>query len=158
MSFFLTGIEDELKTLVNTQGLELKSRGLSCGFLEKAHETSSPSQPSFSSLVHLTRHVQLWPATEYLAMLWQHRMTACFVTQACLSRYTLFHYSLEDYRFSCSVILCVCVLRNDCWGSGKSLPFYKTSLPESALIALASGLNPSSAHQYSSLCVFHLPL
>ncbi|XP_038203307.1 midasin isoform X3 [Arvicola amphibius] len=76
---------DELKTLVNTQGLELKSRGLSCGFLEKAHETSSPSQPSFSSLVHLTRRVQLWPATEYLAMLWQYRMTADFVAQACLS-------------------------------------------------------------------------
>lgn len=86
MSFFLIGIEDELKTLVNAQGLELKSRGLSYGFLEKAHETSSPSQPNLSSLVHLTRRVQLWPATEYLAMLWQYRVTADFVAQACLSR------------------------------------------------------------------------
>lgn len=86
MSFFLIGIEDELKTLVNTQGLELKSRGLAYGFLEKAHETSSPSQPNLSSLVHLTRRVQLWPATEYLAMLWQYRVTADFVAQACLSR------------------------------------------------------------------------
>nr|XP_048276589.1 midasin isoform X1 [Myodes glareolus] len=77
---------DELKTLVNAQGLELKSRGLSYGFLEKAHETSSPSQPNLSSLVHLTRRVQLWPATEYLAMLWQYRVTADFVAQACLSR------------------------------------------------------------------------
>ncbi|ERE84001.1 midasin-like protein [Cricetulus griseus] len=76
----------ELKTLVNNQCLELKSRGLSRDFLEKAHETSSPSQPDFSSLVHLTRRVQLWPATEYLAMLWQYRMTADFVTQACLRR------------------------------------------------------------------------
>lgn len=84
MHVFLIGIEDELKTLVNNQCLELKSRGLSRGFLEKAHETSSTSQPDFNSLVHLTRSVQLWPATEYLAMLWQYRVTADFVTQACL--------------------------------------------------------------------------
>ncbi|KAL1775570.1 midasin isoform X1 [Sigmodon hispidus] len=83
---FLIGIEDELKTLVNSQCLELKSRGLSHGSPEKAHETSSPSHLDFSSLVHLTRRVQLWPATEYLAMLWQYRVTADFVTEACLRR------------------------------------------------------------------------
>ncbi|CAH6790218.1 midasin [Phodopus roborovskii] len=77
---------DELKTLVNNQCLELKSRGLSRGFSEKAHETSAPSQPDFNSLVHLTRRVQLWPVAEYLAMLWQYRMTADFVMQACLRR------------------------------------------------------------------------
>ncbi|XP_040596448.1 midasin isoform X2 [Mesocricetus auratus] len=83
----LDGVDlGELKTLVNNQCLELKSRGLSHGFLEKAHVTSSPSPPDFSSLVHLTRRVQLWPATEYLAMLWQYRLTAEFVKQACLGR------------------------------------------------------------------------
>ncbi|XP_036035518.1 midasin [Onychomys torridus] len=86
---------DELKTLVNNQCLELKSRGLSHGFLEKAHETSSASQPDFSSLVHLTRGVQLWPATEYLAMLWQYRVTADFVTQACL-RWSSKHQQMNE--------------------------------------------------------------
>ncbi|XP_052570916.1 midasin [Peromyscus californicus insignis] len=86
---------DELKTLVNNQCLELKSRGLSRGFLEKAHETSSTSQPDFSSLVHLTRSVQLWPATEYLAMLWQYRVTADFVTQACL-RWSSKHQQMDE--------------------------------------------------------------
>jgi midasin len=83
---FLIGIEDELKNLVSTQCSELKSRGLSRGFLEKAHDASSPSQPDLSSLVHLTRRVQLWPAAEYLAMLWQYRVTADFIAQACLRR------------------------------------------------------------------------
>ncbi|XP_028728584.1 LOW QUALITY PROTEIN: midasin [Peromyscus leucopus] len=86
---------DELKTLVNNQCLELKSRGLSRGFLEKAHETSSTSQPDFNSLVHLTRSVQLWPATEYLAMLWQYRVTADFVTQACL-RWSSKHQQMDE--------------------------------------------------------------
>ncbi|XP_042126882.1 midasin [Peromyscus maniculatus bairdii] len=86
---------DELKTLVNNQCLELKSRGLSHGFLGKAHETSSTSQPDFNSLVHLTRSVQLWPATEYLAMLWQYRVTADFVTQACL-RWSSKHQQMDE--------------------------------------------------------------
>lgn len=104
---FLIGIEDELKNLVNDQCLELKTRGLSWGSPGKAHETSSPAQPDFGTLVHLTRHVQLWPAAEYLAMLWQYRVTADFVTQACLRRYILLHYSLEEDRLYCYIILCV---------------------------------------------------
>lgn len=89
---------DELKNLVNDQCLELKTRGLSCGFLEKAHEASSPAQPDFGALVHLTRRVQLWPATEYLAMLWQYRVTADFVTQACLRRSSRHHQMDEEIR------------------------------------------------------------
>ncbi|XP_060024167.1 midasin [Lagenorhynchus albirostris] len=78
---------DELKSLVNAQCSELKARGISLGFLEKKHsEASSLSQPGFTSLIQLTRSVQLWPAMEYLAMLWQYRVTADFMTQACLRR------------------------------------------------------------------------
>lgn len=86
MHVFLIGIEEELKNLVNTQCSELKTRGLSRGILEKAHEASSPCQPVLGSLVHLSRRVQLWPATEYLAVLWQYRVTADFIAQACLRR------------------------------------------------------------------------
>ena len=78
---------DELKSLVNAQCSELKAKGISLGFLEKKHsEASSLSQPGFTSLIQLTRSVQLWPAMEYLAMLWQYRVTADFMTQVCLRR------------------------------------------------------------------------
>uniref|UniRef100_A0A3Q2I9Y3 Midasin n=1 Tax=Equus caballus TaxID=9796 RepID=A0A3Q2I9Y3_HORSE len=76
---------DELKNLVNGLCLELKAKGISLGFLEKKHnEASSLSQPDFTSLIRFTRSVQLWPAMEYLAMLWQYKVTADFMTQACL--------------------------------------------------------------------------
>ncbi|XP_051017145.1 midasin [Acomys russatus] len=87
---------DELKNLVNDQCLELKTRGLSCGFLEKAREASSPPQPDVGSLVRLSGRVQLWPAAEYLAVLWQHRVTADFVTQACLRRSSKHHQMDEE--------------------------------------------------------------
>ncbi|KAF3831765.1 hypothetical protein GH733_000577 [Mirounga leonina] len=78
---------DELKNLVNAHCLELKAKGISVGFLEKKHnEASSLFQPDFTSLIQLTRNVQLWPAMEYLAMLWQYKVTADFMTQACLRR------------------------------------------------------------------------
>uniref|UniRef100_A0A8C4LI47 Midasin n=1 Tax=Equus asinus asinus TaxID=83772 RepID=A0A8C4LI47_EQUAS len=68
--------------LVNGLCLELKAKGISLGFLEKKHnEASSLSQPDFTSLIRLTRSVQLWPAMEYLAMLWQYKVTADFMTQ-----------------------------------------------------------------------------
>ncbi|MBZ3875424.1 Midasin, partial [Sciurus carolinensis] len=78
---------DELKNLVNAQCLELKTKGLSLGFPEKKHgETSFLPQPDFTSLIQLTRRVQLWPAVEYLATLWQYKVTADFMTQAYLRR------------------------------------------------------------------------
>ncbi|KAI5256381.1 Midasin [Manis pentadactyla] len=78
---------DELKNLVNAQCLQLRAKGISLGFLEKKHsEASCLSQPDHTSLVQLTRNVQLWPAMEYLAMLWRYRVTADFMTQACLRK------------------------------------------------------------------------
>ncbi|XP_037374649.1 midasin [Talpa occidentalis] len=78
---------DKLKNLVNVQCLELKAKGISLGFLEKkSSEASCLPQPNFTSLIQLTRRVQLWPAMEYLAMLWQYKMTVNFMTQACLRR------------------------------------------------------------------------
>ncbi|XP_058163130.1 midasin isoform X2 [Dasypus novemcinctus] len=78
---------DELKNLVNAQCLALKARGISLGFPEKKHsEAASLFQPDFTSLIQLTRSVQFWPAMEYLAVLWQYKITADFMTQACLRR------------------------------------------------------------------------
>lgn len=78
---------DELKNLVNAQCIELKARGISLGFLEqKPNEVSTLSQPDFTSLIQLARNVQLWPAMEYLAVLWRYKVTTDFMTQACLRR------------------------------------------------------------------------
>nr|XP_036870003.1 midasin [Manis javanica] len=78
---------DELKNLVNAQYLQLRAKGISLGFLEKKHsEASCLSQPDLTSLSQLTRNVQLWPAMEYLALLWRYRVTANFMTRACLRK------------------------------------------------------------------------
>ncbi|XP_040839706.1 midasin isoform X2 [Ochotona curzoniae] len=76
---------DQLKSLVNAQCLELKAKGLPLEFMEKKQcETSSPAQPGIACLPRLTRSVQLWPAMEYLAMLWQYKMVADIMTRAFL--------------------------------------------------------------------------
>ncbi|XP_075410883.1 midasin isoform X2 [Tenrec ecaudatus] len=78
---------DELKNLVTTQCLELSAKGISLGFAEKKHsEAAALSAPVSASLLPLVRRVQAWPVMEYLAMLWQYRMIADFLTQACLRR------------------------------------------------------------------------
>ncbi|XP_037699423.1 midasin isoform X2 [Choloepus didactylus] len=78
---------DELKNLVNAQCVELQAKGIPLGFPEKKpSDAASLSQPDFTTLIQLTRSVQLWPAMEYLAVLWQYKVTADFMTQACLRR------------------------------------------------------------------------
>lgn len=117
---------DELKNLVDAQCLELKAKGISLGFLEKKHsDASSLSQPDFTSLIHLTRSVQLWPAMEYLAVLWQYKATADFMTQACLRRWAIL-LSFEGTYFlatlfhvpTCKTKHSLVLRGNSCWGRG----------------------------------------
>ncbi|XP_032340488.1 LOW QUALITY PROTEIN: midasin [Camelus ferus] len=99
---------DELKDLVNAQCLELKAKGISLGFLEKKHnEASSVSQPDFTSLIQLTRRVQLWPAMEYLAVLWQYKVTADFMTRACLRRSSKNQQPQIDEEISHHITFCL---------------------------------------------------
>ncbi|XDB53754.1 hypothetical protein ABFV05_007370 [Capra hircus] len=99
---------DTLKNLVNAQHLELKARGISLGFLEKKHsEASFLSQPDFSCLIQLTRSVQLWPVMEYLAMLWQYKVTADFMTQACLKRSSKHQQPQIDEEISHHITFCL---------------------------------------------------
>uniref|UniRef100_A0A452FG21 Midasin n=1 Tax=Capra hircus TaxID=9925 RepID=A0A452FG21_CAPHI len=100
---------DTLKNLVNAQHLELKARGISLGFLEKKHsEASFLSQPDFSCLIQLTRSVQLWPVMEYLAMLWQYKVTADFMTQACLKSRSSKHQQPQiDEEISHHITFCL---------------------------------------------------
>ncbi|XP_042842742.1 midasin [Panthera tigris] len=99
---------DELKDLVNAHCLELKAKGISLGFLEKKHnEASSLFQPDFTSLIQLTRSVQLWPAMEYLALLWQYKVTADFMTQACLRRSSKNQQPQTDQERSPHILFCL---------------------------------------------------
>ncbi|KAF4025219.1 hypothetical protein G4228_017124 [Cervus hanglu yarkandensis] len=100
---------DVLKNLVNAQCLELKAKGISLGFLEKKQsEASFLSQPDFSSLIQLTRSVQLWPVMEYLAMLWQYKVTADFMTQACLRSRSSKHQQPQiDEEISHHITFCL---------------------------------------------------
>ncbi|KAF5919872.1 hypothetical protein HPG69_014236 [Diceros bicornis minor] len=99
---------DELKNLVNAQCLELKAKGISFGFLEKKTiEPSSLSQPDFTSLIQLTRSVQLWPAMEYLAMLWQYKVTADFMTRACLRGSSKNQHPPIDEEISHHITFCL---------------------------------------------------
>ncbi|XFF81051.1 hypothetical protein AB1E18_007270 [Capra hircus] len=98
---------DTLKNLVNAQHLELKARGISLGFLEKHSEASFLSQPDFSCLIQLTRSVQLWPVMEYLAMLWQYKVTADFMTQACLKRSSKHQQPQIDEEISHHITFCL---------------------------------------------------
>ncbi|XP_054578497.1 midasin [Eptesicus fuscus] len=99
---------DELKNLVNAQCLEVKAKGISLGFLErKPNDASTPSQPDFTSLIQLTRSVQLWPAMEYLAVLWQYKVTADFMTQACLRRSSKNQQPQIDEEISHHITFCL---------------------------------------------------
>ncbi|XP_059556931.1 midasin isoform X4 [Myotis daubentonii] len=99
---------DELKNLVNAQCLEVKAKGISLGFLErKPSDASTPSRPDFTSLIQLTRSVQLWPAMEYLAVLWQYKVTADFMTQACLRRSSKNQQPQIDEEISNHITFCL---------------------------------------------------
>ncbi|XP_028903180.1 midasin isoform X2 [Ornithorhynchus anatinus] len=76
---------EELKDLVSTQSSQLRAEGISFGLPGKKHPEDSPgTQPDPTSLIQLARRVQLWPATEYLAVLWQYKVAADCAMQASL--------------------------------------------------------------------------
>ncbi|XP_074982679.1 midasin isoform X2 [Caretta caretta] len=76
----------ELRTFVNLQCSHLKAEGVKLGHSEEIHtEDTVSSQLDSASLIQLCSRIQLWPAMEYLAVLWQYKLTADCVTKACLS-------------------------------------------------------------------------
>ncbi|XP_019064368.1 midasin isoform X2 [Fukomys damarensis] len=99
---------DELKNIVSLQCSELKAKGLPLGFLEKkAGGDSSLSQLGSTSLIHLTRSVQLWPAMEYLAILQQYKVTADFMTLVCLRRSSKNQQPWIDEEISHHITFCL---------------------------------------------------
>ncbi|XP_067386141.1 midasin isoform X2 [Emydura macquarii macquarii] len=77
----------ELRSFVNFQCSHLKAEGVKPGHSEEIHtEDTVSSQLDSASLIQLCSKIQLWPAMEYLAVLWQYKLTADCVTKACLRK------------------------------------------------------------------------
>uniref|UniRef100_A0A8C3T0K3 Midasin AAA ATPase 1 n=1 Tax=Chelydra serpentina TaxID=8475 RepID=A0A8C3T0K3_CHESE len=67
----------ELRTFVNLQCSHLKAGGVTIGHSEEIHtEDTVSNQLDSASLIQLCSSIQLWPAMEYLAVLWQYKLTA----------------------------------------------------------------------------------
>ncbi|XP_042318311.1 midasin isoform X2 [Sceloporus undulatus] len=73
----------ELQALVNHQHSKLKEGGL---FIEAFEEKPAEGKEMDSTLTQLCNRVQLWPAMEYLAVLWQYKLTSKCIDQMYLQR------------------------------------------------------------------------
>uniref|UniRef100_A0A8D0DW25 Midasin n=1 Tax=Salvator merianae TaxID=96440 RepID=A0A8D0DW25_SALMN len=84
----------DLQSLVNLQHSKLKEKGV----LEYPVEEKPPEGPmeDLTLLTPLCNTVQLWPAMEYLAILWQYKLTADCIAEA----------SLQRNGSSCQLTLC----------------------------------------------------
>ncbi|XP_060128572.1 midasin isoform X2 [Zootoca vivipara] len=77
-------VSDELWALVNLQHSKLRKGGV---LLEPLKEKPAEGKQMDSSLItQLCNKVQLWPAMEYLAVLWQYKLTADCIAEASLQR------------------------------------------------------------------------
>ncbi|KAL8186257.1 UNVERIFIED_CONTAM: hypothetical protein K2H54_066664, partial [Gekko kuhli] len=78
---------DELQTFVNLQRSKLKQERVLVESLEEKYAEHTVSKHMGSALLtQLCCRVQLWPAMEYLALLWQYKLTADCVSRAYLQR------------------------------------------------------------------------
>uniref|UniRef100_A0A8C8S1Z5 Midasin n=1 Tax=Pelusios castaneus TaxID=367368 RepID=A0A8C8S1Z5_9SAUR len=67
----------ELRSFVNLQCSHLKAEGVKLGHSEEIRtEDPVSSQLDSAALIQLCSRIQLWPAMEYLAVLWQYKLTA----------------------------------------------------------------------------------
>ncbi|KAH0622150.1 hypothetical protein JD844_024188 [Phrynosoma platyrhinos] len=74
----------ELQALVNRQHSKLKEGGL---LVEPLEEKPAEDKETDSTLLtQLCNRVQLWPAMEYLAVLWQYKLTSKCIDQVYLQR------------------------------------------------------------------------
>lgn len=72
---------------MDLQYSQLKAEGIKLGPTEEMlteEVLSTQSDPDL--LTQLCNRVQLWPAMEHLALLWQYKLTADCVNTACLTR------------------------------------------------------------------------
>ncbi|NXX88474.1 MDN1 protein, partial [Centropus bengalensis] len=78
---------DQLKTFLKAVHSQLRAEGVVCGHSEERFtEDTIPSQLDPAVLNQLCSRVQLWPAMEYIGMLWQYKLTADYMAKACARR------------------------------------------------------------------------
>ncbi|XP_034264874.1 midasin [Pantherophis guttatus] len=75
---------DEFQTLVNLQQSKLKEGGALISLHEEKPAESQQLDPAL--LTQLCNRVQLWPAMEYLAVLWQYKLTCDCIAEVYLKR------------------------------------------------------------------------
>ncbi|XP_030054953.1 midasin [Microcaecilia unicolor] len=74
----------ELKHSVDFQCSHLKAEGvLSCHPVESHSKDVPGSKPDPTTLIQLSSRIQLWPALEYLSLLWQYKLTTDIIAHMC---------------------------------------------------------------------------
>ncbi|XP_043927744.1 midasin [Protopterus annectens] len=82
---------DVLKTLVDSLSSHFRTEGVLSARLEEGdcNETVSHTQPDPATLIHLSSQIQLWPAVDYLTLLWHYKLVTHILDQELLSRKNL---------------------------------------------------------------------
>lgn len=77
----------QLQIFLKAVQSQLKAEGVTCSYSEeRLPEDTISSQLDPALLNQLCSQVQLWPAMEYIAVLWQYKLTADYVAKACARR------------------------------------------------------------------------
>ncbi|NXU56757.1 MDN1 protein, partial [Turnix velox] len=77
----------QLKMFLKAAHSQLRAEGVVCSYSEERFTEDTVSNQLDPALLNqLCSRVQLWPAMEYLGMLWQYKLTADYVARACKRR------------------------------------------------------------------------
>ncbi|XP_010150908.1 PREDICTED: midasin, partial [Eurypyga helias] len=77
----------QLQTFLKAVHSQLRAEGVTCSHSEERFtEDTIARQLDPALLNQLCSRVQLWPAMEYISLLWQYKLTADYVARACARR------------------------------------------------------------------------
>lgn len=77
----------QLQTFLKAVHLQLKTQGVTYSYSEeRLPEGTISTQLDPALLSQLCSQVQLWPAMEYMGVLWQYKLTADYLAKACARR------------------------------------------------------------------------
>lgn len=77
----------QLKIFLKAVHSQLRAEGVTYSYSEERFtEDTISNQLDPALLNQLCSRVQLWPAMEYISMLWQYKLTADYVAKACPRR------------------------------------------------------------------------
>ncbi|RLW12433.1 hypothetical protein DV515_00000890 [Chloebia gouldiae] len=73
----------QLQIFLKAVHSQLKAEGVTCSYSEERLPEDMSSQLDPALLNQLCSQVQLWPAMEYIGVLWQYKLTADYVAKGC---------------------------------------------------------------------------